>query len=48
MRIRGTPAAVSDLRNIRDLASLPYILVYRVKEESIEVLRIYHAAQDMP
>jgi toxin ParE1/3/4 len=25
---------------------LPYIAVYRVKEQSIEVLRIYHAAQD--
>jgi toxin ParE1/3/4 len=27
---------------------LPYIAVYRVKENSIEVLRIYHAAQDRP
>ena len=27
---------------------LPYIAVYRVKEQSIEVLRIYHAAQDRP
>lgn len=25
---------------------LPYVAVYRVKEESIEVLRIYHTAQD--
>jgi plasmid stabilization system protein ParE len=25
---------------------LPYIVVYRVKEQSIEVLRIYHGAQD--
>jgi len=25
---------------------LPYIAVYRVKEQSIEVLRIYHGAQD--
>ncbi len=25
---------------------LPYIAVYRVKEQSIEVLRIYHAAQE--
>jgi hypothetical protein len=29
-------------------ASLPFIAVYRVKEESIEVLRIYHCAQDLP
>lgn len=25
---------------------LPYIAVYRVEEQSIEVLRIYHAAQE--
>ena len=27
---------------------LPYVAVYRVTEESIEVLRIYHTAQDRP
>ncbi len=27
---------------------LPYLAVYRVREKSIEVLRIYHAAQDQP
>ena len=27
---------------------LPYIAVYRVREQSIEVLRIYHTAQDRP
>ena len=25
---------------------MPYIAVYRVREQDIEVLRIYHAAQD--
>jgi toxin ParE1/3/4 len=25
---------------------LPYVAVYRVKERSVEVLRIYHGAQD--
>jgi toxin ParE1/3/4 len=32
----------------RELAfpPLPYIAVYRVREQSIEVLRIYHGAQD--
>ena len=29
-------------------APLPYIAVYRVKSEAVEVLRIYHAAQDWP
>ncbi|MDP8989718.1 MAG: type II toxin-antitoxin system RelE/ParE family toxin [Acidobacteriota bacterium] len=27
---------------------LPYVVVYRVTTETIEVLRIYHAAQDRP
>ena len=29
-------------------APLPYIAVYRVKSDTVEVLRIYHAAQDWP
>jgi addiction module RelE/StbE family toxin len=28
--------------------SLPYIGVYRVKEKAVEILRVYHAAQDWP
>ena len=34
----------------RELAfpPLPYIAVYRLKEQSIEVLRIYHGSQDRP
>ena len=27
---------------------LPYVAFYRVKEETIEVVRIYHGAQDGP
>jgi toxin ParE1/3/4 len=27
---------------------LPYVAVYRVKEEAIEILRIYHDAQNRP
>ncbi len=27
-------------------SSLPYLAVYRLKEQDIEVLRIYHSAQD--
>ena len=29
-------------------APLPYIAVYRVKEEVVEILRIYHSAQNWP
>ncbi len=27
---------------------LPYVVVYRLREQRIEVLRIYHVAQDRP
>jgi toxin ParE1/3/4 len=27
---------------------MPYIAVYRVKENAVEILRVYHAAQDWP
>lgn len=29
-------------------APLPYIAAYRIKEQSIEVLHIYHAARERP
>jgi toxin ParE1/3/4 len=29
-------------------ASLPYIAVYRTKGSAVEILRVYHAAQDWP
>jgi toxin ParE1/3/4 len=29
-------------------AGLPYIVVYRVKDQVVELLRIYHGAQDRP
>lgn len=28
------------------LSPLPYIVVYRMKDEFVEILRIYHGAQD--
>lgn len=27
---------------------LPYIAVYRIRDQSVEILRIYHTAQDRP
>jgi toxin ParE1/3/4 len=29
-------------------ARLPYIAVYHVSQEAVEILRIYHSAQDWP
>ena len=39
-RIQGTRELV--------LAPLPWIVVYRVRQEAVEVARIYHGAQDWP
>ena len=40
----GTGSGTRDLL----FPSLPYIAVYRVREQSVEVLRIYHNAQERP
>ena len=32
----------------RELVFDPFIIVYRVKADAVEILRIYHAAQDWP
>jgi hypothetical protein len=42
MRIRWTSVAAADIEHIS------YIAVYRAKGQSIEVLRVYHSAQDRP
>jgi toxin ParE1/3/4 len=39
-RIRGTRELV--------FAPLPYIVVYRIKEQTVDIARIYHGAQDWP
>jgi plasmid stabilization system protein ParE len=32
----------------RELVFSPYIAVYQVKENAVEISRIYHGAQDWP
>jgi toxin ParE1/3/4 len=41
---------VGRIKGRRELVfpTLPYIAVYRVKEQVAEILRIYHGAQDWP
>jgi toxin ParE1/3/4 len=39
-RIEGTRELV--------FAGLPYIVVYRIQDQNLEVVRIYHGAQDWP
>jgi toxin ParE1/3/4 len=44
---RGRSGRIEGTRELV-FPSLPYIAVYRVREEAVEVVRIYHAAQDWP
>ncbi len=39
-RIEGTRELI--------FAGLPYIVVYRIQDQDLEILRIYHGAQDWP
>jgi addiction module RelE/StbE family toxin len=39
-RIEGTRELV--------FSSLPYIVVYRIQDQIVEIMRIYHGAQDWP
>ena len=60
MQIRWSPEAAEDLQRVgrpsrrisgwRELvfSPLPYIVVYLVTEEAIEITRIFHGAQDWP
>jgi addiction module RelE/StbE family toxin len=41
----GRPGREAGTREVL-FPPMPYIAVYRVREQSIEVLRIYHTAQD--
>ena len=45
MPSRGRPGREEGTREILFLP-LPYVAVYRVNEQTIEVLRIYHTAQE--
>jgi addiction module RelE/StbE family toxin len=42
---RGRPGCETGPRELL-VARLPFVIVYRVTDVSVEILRIYHAAQD--
>ncbi len=44
---RGRVGRITGTRELV-FAPLPYIVVYRVKEEVVEILRIYHSGQNWP
>jgi toxin ParE1/3/4 len=44
---RGRPGRIHGTRELV-LAPLPWLVVYRVRREVVEVVRIYHGAQNWP
>lgn len=44
---RGRAGRIAGTRELI-FSGLPYILVYRIEDQVVEVLRLYHAAQDWP
>ena len=44
---RGRNGRIDGTRELV-FSGLPYIVVYRVQDQNLEILRIYHAAQDWP
>lgn len=43
----GRPADVEDIR-IMSVAGLPYLIPYRVRKDRVEILRVFHTAQQRP
>jgi hypothetical protein len=37
---------IGRIAGTRELVSAPFIIVYRIEAEIVEILRIYHSAQD--
>jgi len=44
----GRASLRMDGRRELTFAPLPYIVVYRIQDQDLEILRIYHGAQDWP
>jgi toxin ParE1/3/4 len=44
---RGRAGRIGGTRELV-VTSLPWIAVYRVRDEAVEIVRIYHGAQDWP
>jgi toxin ParE1/3/4 len=44
---RGRAGRIAGTRELI-FAGWPFILVYEVRQESVEILRVYHGAQDWP
>ena len=42
---RGRPTALADVRELV-VSDTPYLLVYRVHQDIVQILRVWHGAQD--
>lgn len=43
----GRPTEIDDIRKV-SVPGLPYLIPYRVRDGHIEILRVFHTAQDQP
>ena len=43
----GRKGRIQDTRELV-FSGLPYIVVYRIQDQIVEIMRIYHGAQDWP
>ena len=43
----GRPGRVAETRELV-ISGTPFVIPYRIKEETVEILRVFHGAQDYP
>jgi len=43
----GRPTEIDDIRKI-GVPGLPYLIPYRMRDSRIEILRVFHTAQEQP
>ena len=43
----GRPTEVQDIRQI-SVAGLPFLVPYRVRDDRVEILRVFHTARERP
>jgi plasmid stabilization system protein ParE len=48
MELRGRVGSRMNGRRELVFSSLPYIVVYQVTEQAVEISRVFHGAQDWP
>ena len=44
---RGRPGRMRDTRELI-ISGLPFVIIYRIREASVEIIRVIHGAQKWP